>query len=256
MFHHLITLLCDGKLFTAPINPAGMRILDIGTCTGIWAIQMGDKYPTAEIFGNDLSPIQPGWVPPNVKFFVDDIEAPWASSQKYDFIHSRYMAASIKDWPALMESIYENVSPGGWVEFQDYDTACFSQDNTIPPGYKATELMDNLRKALAMVGRELDPGPFLKGWVEDAGFINITHKVLPLPIGMWPREKKLKEVGAFMTLQYTEGMEALTIPFTQILGWQKEEVEVFNAQVRNDVRNKNIHSMHQFHIVTAQKPLD
>lgn len=41
MFHHIILLGCKQKLFLAPINPEGMRILDIGCGTGIWAIQMG-----------------------------------------------------------------------------------------------------------------------------------------------------------------------------------------------------------------------
>jgi hypothetical protein len=41
MFHHIILLGCDGKLHLAPIRGDGMRILDIGCGTGIWAIQMG-----------------------------------------------------------------------------------------------------------------------------------------------------------------------------------------------------------------------
>lgn len=27
----------------------------------------GDNYPGCEVIGTDISPIQPGWVPPNVK---------------------------------------------------------------------------------------------------------------------------------------------------------------------------------------------
>jgi hypothetical protein len=47
-------------------------VLDIATGTGTWAIEMGDKYPEAEIIGTDLSPIQPDFVPPNVRFFIED----------------------------------------------------------------------------------------------------------------------------------------------------------------------------------------
>lgn len=51
-------------------------------------------------------------------------------------------------------------------------------------------------------------------------------------------------MGAFMTLQYTEGVEAFTmLPFTSILGWSREEVEVLNAQVRAHMRVKSIHAM-------------
>jgi len=39
--------------------------MDVGTGTGIWAIDMADRFPNAQVKGIDLSPIQPNWVPPN-----------------------------------------------------------------------------------------------------------------------------------------------------------------------------------------------
>jgi methylase of polypeptide subunit release factors len=33
-------------------------VLDIGTGTGIWAIDFADEHPEAEVIGTDLSPIQ------------------------------------------------------------------------------------------------------------------------------------------------------------------------------------------------------
>ncbi len=46
-------------------------------------------------------------VPPNVSFEVDDVESEWQYSQLFDFIHSRYMAGSIADWPRLMRQCYK-----------------------------------------------------------------------------------------------------------------------------------------------------
>jgi hypothetical protein len=77
----------------APIGTHQQNILDVGTGTEIWAISsdsiyelekrpgltslaVGDQYPNANIL-SDLSPIQPIWVPPNVRFMVDDVESPW-----------------------------------------------------------------------------------------------------------------------------------------------------------------------------------
>ncbi len=101
------------------------------------------------------------------------------------------MAASIQDWPRLVKQCFDNLRPGGWVEFQDYDTACVSQDNTIPKDYKVAEMLSFLREACDSIGRLLDPGPRLKGWVEDAGFENITQRIIPLPVGIWPKDKKM-----------------------------------------------------------------
>jgi hypothetical protein len=67
-------MVMDGRLHLSPFSRAHppRKVLDIATGTGTWAIEMGDKYPEAEIVGTDLSPIQPAFVPPNVRFFVED----------------------------------------------------------------------------------------------------------------------------------------------------------------------------------------
>jgi SAM-dependent methyltransferase len=74
MIHHVYYRALNDRLFLAPIEPSGILILDIGTGTGIWPIDLADLYPSASIVSNDLSPIQPSFVPPNVKFVVDDVE--------------------------------------------------------------------------------------------------------------------------------------------------------------------------------------
>ncbi len=50
----------------------------------------------------------PTFVPPNVKFEVDDVESEWIHPQKFSWIFCRYMAASIHDWPKLVNNIYES----------------------------------------------------------------------------------------------------------------------------------------------------
>jgi methylase of polypeptide subunit release factors len=57
--HHLWKATLHGKLFLAPIKDNPQNVLDLGTGTGIWAIEFADKYPSASVLGTDLSPIQP-----------------------------------------------------------------------------------------------------------------------------------------------------------------------------------------------------
>jgi hypothetical protein len=52
------------------------------------------------------------------------------------------------------------------------------------------EMLQLLDQACKKIGRELSPGPLLKGLVTDAGFTNITEEVIKLPIGAWPKDKR------------------------------------------------------------------
>jgi methylase of polypeptide subunit release factors len=56
LHHEIIRLAWDSKLHEAPITDSH-RILDIGTSTGIWTIDVADQYPMAGVIGTDLSPI-------------------------------------------------------------------------------------------------------------------------------------------------------------------------------------------------------
>lgn len=42
-----------------------------------------------------------------MSFEVDDVESEWQFSKPFDFIHGRYLAGAIADWPNLMRQCYE-----------------------------------------------------------------------------------------------------------------------------------------------------
>lgn len=102
MKHACVKMLCQ-QLYFAPLDERNVQnVLDIGTGTGIWAIEMGDQLPAANVVGIDLSPIQPDWVPSNVHFVVDDAESEWLyPDDHFDYVHSRHTVMAIKDWPKL-----------------------------------------------------------------------------------------------------------------------------------------------------------
>jgi 2-polyprenyl-3-methyl-5-hydroxy-6-metoxy-1,4-benzoquinol methylase len=79
--HAKFFLLLDGRLHLAPIQTP-QKILDIGTGSGIWAMDMADKYPGAQVLGIDIAAVQPRWVPPNCLFEIEDAEDEWTFSEK------------------------------------------------------------------------------------------------------------------------------------------------------------------------------
>ncbi|KAF2425830.1 S-adenosyl-L-methionine-dependent methyltransferase [Tothia fuscella] len=255
LFHHIMTLRCDDKLHLAPIAPDTQRVLDLGTGTGIWAIMMGEEYPSAEVVGNDLSPVQPGLVPPNVRFEVDDMEEEWVYSSPFDYIHGRYPAGAIREWPALMRQAYRFTKPGGWVEFQDFTMKFYTTNGEYRDGCSADKWTDEIIAGMKTIGREPEPGPKLEAWIKDAGFFNVVHKVFPVPVGTWPNNRKLKQIGAFDLVQFLDGLESISLRiFTGVRGWRKEEVQVYLSQVRKDLMNPRMQMQHNFHVAYSQKP--
>lgn len=130
-------------------------------------------------------------VPPNVSFEIDNIEETWCYSQRFDYIHSRNLAGSIVDWPRLVAQAFKFTKPGGWVEFQDFELRFYSTDGTFVPGNPADEWSKEVALAITAFGREAEPGPKLEQWIRDAGFENVNHKLLEIPVGPWPKSRRL-----------------------------------------------------------------
>jgi hypothetical protein len=137
-------------------------------------------------------------VPPNVSFEVDNIEDEWCFSQRFDYIHSRNLAGCIADWPRLVAQAFEFTKPGGWVEFQDFELRFYSADGTFVPDNPSDIWSKELILALKAFGLEPEPGPKLEQWIRDAGFENVNHKPLQIPVGPWPKDRRL--VGSDMIL--------------------------------------------------------
>ncbi|PMD64476.1 S-adenosyl-L-methionine-dependent methyltransferase [Hyaloscypha bicolor E] len=256
MHNHMARLAIGGKLHTAPIGDNPQRILDVGCGTGIWTIDIGDEYPSAEVIGIDLSPTQPPMVPPNVRFEVDNAEEEWTYSKKFDFIHCRWMAGSILNWPRLVSRVYKNLKPGGWFECQDYDIMVTSSDGSLTAENTTYQWNALCCEALEKINIDHQPGAKMKRWCEDVGFESVQEEILFMPLGIWPKDKKYKEIGAWNYLIVTEGLEALSLRlFTKVLGWNKEEVEVLCAKVRTELKtNRKIHPLYKYHVVIGQKP--
>ncbi|OAP59115.1 hypothetical protein AYL99_06413 [Fonsecaea erecta] len=233
------------KLHLAPVGHGSLRVLDIGFGTGMWAMAMGDKYPQAEIIGVDISASAPEWVPPNTRFEIADIEDEWTFSAPFDYIHCRYMAGAIRDWPQLMRRTFENLKPGAWAEFADLEIDYYSQDGTLTEDDAIPRWIKLATQGMEDLGRTLRPGRRLEGWVRDAGFVNVNVVRSPVPVGPWPKNKDLKQIGLLNVVQLSEGLTGLNVRlFCDFLGWTRPELDILMMEVRNDFKNPAIHSIY------------
>ncbi|KYK60652.1 hypothetical protein DCS_01790 [Drechmeria coniospora] len=260
MKHAMVKLLCSQKLHFAPIGNHPQEVLDMGTGTGIWAIEMGDQFPSAHVLGIDLSPIQPDWLPPNVRFMVDDIESPWLHPRNhFDYIHSRHTVMAIKDWMRLFRRALEHLKPGGWIELQEihHRPKKAQASGTIPPEHPVVQFWARVTEGLNALGVNLDmaAGGLLARMMRDAGFVNVTERVFHVPIGTWPKNKVLKTVGLYWRTILLDGIQAIALgPLTRGLQWSRDEVELFLMEVRRAYHDNAALMYMPLHVIYAQKP--
>jgi len=255
--HHIYLLMLDGKLVRAPIDDGIQRILDIGTGTGIWAIDAAETYPSSQIIGTDLSPIQPSWVPPNVSFQVDDAESDWTfAKDSFDLIHVRFLNGRIKDWGKLFKQSFDALKPGGWLDVSEFECRAMSDDGTLLAESNLSKYCDLLNEAAEKSGQGFKIATSLDNFILDAGFDKVSHEEMKMPIGTWPADKKQKDIGAFMLLHIEDGIEAWGMaPLTRILGMDVIEVKEIITEAKKESRSKRVHSYWVLHLYYAQKPL-
>ncbi|KMU92448.1 UMTA [Coccidioides immitis H538.4] len=241
MQHHLYTLLYDGDIYRAPISKDIKYALDIGCGTGIWAIEFADKFPNTEVIATDLSAIQPGFVPENLQFEVDDAEDEWQFSHTFDYIHLGTLAGSIADWPRLLQQAYDNLAPG--------------DDDSLPPDSAYAQFQTLLADAARKFGKELNLAARFREMVEEAGFVNVVDERRKAPLSPWPADPRLKTLGEYMRIVMADSLEPYCLAlFTRVLDWNNTMIQAQLAGVRQDLRNMDFHIHTTAHCVYGQKP--
>ncbi|KAF5570670.1 methyltransferase [Fusarium phyllophilum] len=239
-WHHMFTLSQDGELYFAPLDD---KIQAYG--------------PWCEVIGTDISPIQPSWVPPNVKFEIEDFNQDWTfPPESFDYVHLRYLVGCVPNWDYLFEQAFKVLKPGGWVESFEASAIIESDDDSVKPDsalaqwgpifIKASKTIGN---TFTVVGDNLQrPG------IEKAEFTDVKQWDSKLPLNPFPKDPKLKQIGQFGELFSTQDTEGLVLFVANTLGWTPEEVHVYIAKFRREIRDRRNHPYIRLRTVWARKP--
>ncbi|KAM0360481.1 hypothetical protein ACHAP4_002560 [Fusarium culmorum] len=282
--HHVLTLLMGNKLYLAPLSKDiqvciddvyivttlicmdTKAAVDIGTGTGIWAIEgveltktseFADQFPNASVIGTDLAPIQPSWVPANLQFQIDDCTQEWTiPPNSLDYVHMRWLVGSIADWTALFKEAYKSLKPGGWVETYEPSATVESDDNSVLPG----SAMSQWQKFFVEGGRKMGR-PFTvfqdelqKKAMQEAGFIDIEERNFKNPVGGWPKDPEAQSIGQYTQATLEQDGKGTVLHMATVLGWSDEEVTVFISHLRREIRSPKIHAFFRQKAVWGRKP--
>jgi ubiquinone/menaquinone biosynthesis C-methylase UbiE len=135
------------------------------------------------VTGTDLSPIQPKWVPPNVRFEIDDANLPWTwEDNTFDYVHMRALMGSIVDWGVLYRDAFRCCKPGGYFEHMENSIIMDCDDGSMPPGSPMHQWGKVFMAGGEKFGRtfRVIEDDIQKKCMEEAGFVDITvweHKV-------------------------------------------------------------------------------
>lgn len=253
--HHSFVVYLDGKLHMAPLdNPR--RVLDIGTGTGIWAVDFAHEYPDTTVIGTDLSPIQPEVVPRNLSFEIGDAEeADWGFDLPFDYVHARAMVTCFQDGRGVLRRAFDNLAPGGYFELQDPCLPMQCDDGTMD-GTALGEWNRLMCEGMLRVGKDLRSNLRWGDYMRDIGFERVTETRGAVAFNTWPKGKKNKLLGAMCCQNLSEGVKSMSLAlFTRVLGMDSQQVFDFLEDVKRDLANPKIHAYSVIYIVYGRKPL-
>lgn len=201
-----------------------------------------DEYPSAEVIGIDISAVQPTFVPPNCIFQVDNAQLDWTfEPNDFDFIHLRYLYGAIDDWGKLFRQAYTHVRPGGWAESLEIDIETRSENPEVQSdkNHVFRKWYQLFFECGRKTGRtfEIARDGRQEQYMRKAGFTDLVSKSWKVPIGGWPQDNKLKQVGFYNGAFIDQSIDGFAIfPIGEILGWSFDEVTVLVSEMKKAFR--------------------
>lgn len=93
-----------------------------------------------------------------------------------------------------------------------------------------------------------------KKGMEAAGFVDIQEKNFKMPIGDWPRDPDMKEIGLFSRAVLEGDPEGYVLFMTYSLGWSRDEILAYIQAVRKQVRGRKSRPFYRQRVVWGRKP--
>lgn len=244
------------SMFHAPVK-CPQTILDIGCGTGAVTYDLATSYPSARVYGLDISPV-PDLRPkqPNTTFLQGDVRTSVASDERFhfeslDYIYCRLLVCGMTDWAGYVQIVARMLRPGGWAEMHETSWNMYQHGCLISDGWG---WLDELRKSAEKKDMDIHCGKKVSGWMKQAGLVDVTVIEYKTPIGTWAIDARpeTRRLGEYFE---TWMIELYWHLIAKVLGDEQseEQIERFRTQMTQDLKPED-GKYWMFYVTTGKKP--
>ncbi|KAL9075486.1 MAG: hypothetical protein Q9161_001558 [Pseudevernia consocians] len=104
-----------------------------------------------------------------------------------------------------------HIAPGGYIEHSEPTPKLVSDDSSVASGDIIHHCYELAIEATQKFGKDIMIAPFIRKRIEEAGFVNVVEKKYKWPLGEWPVDCKLKDIGRWNMQHWLEGIDAWTL---------------------------------------------
>ncbi|KAK8112809.1 hypothetical protein PG984_013335, partial [Apiospora sp. TS-2023a] len=262
--HAMLMMATGGKLAHAPMDHDPEYVMDVATGTGIWAIQFAQEHPGSHVIGTDLSKIQPALpMVQNCEFVKDDAEEEWlyrtpgtGTKMLFDYVHLRMVFTCFPDNQVVMRHAFDNMRPGGWIEYCDLYIDPSSRDGRhegeylVGPltlhttGSTVQKFWATFRQGMSKIGRDMLCPRNYKTWLAEVGFVDVKEQIFHCPLAGWPTDPSQKRLGQYALVNLTEGARGFSWKALGFAGLSAEAKEGLIAELRRDAGDPSLAIYH------------
>lgn len=158
----------------------------------------------------------------------------------------------------MIAKVYDHLAPKGWAEFHDFAFELIGENDAAETLLRDSAIAKLFHYAItggAAKGKDFESGRKLKGWMVEAGFVDVVQQQVFLPLNAWPLDPKDNLLGKWWSLDLLKALDGLT-KVIAAAGMLIEEIPEFLDRVRADVTNRDmrVYAIGKFPVLFTSKP--